>query len=33
MMLNAPSGPTVDSNPNVFVADLGNNCIQKFACP
>jgi tripartite motif-containing protein 71 len=28
-----PVGLTVDGSENVFVADTGNNRIQKFACP
>ena len=29
----APLGVAVDGSRNVFVAEAGNNRIQKFACP
>ena len=31
--LSNPSGVATDGSGNVYVADSGNNRIQKFACP
>ena len=30
---NSPTAVAVDASGDVFVADNGNNRVQKFACP